>query len=451
MAKIEILERGTSGYEEARDDVVWNGRTPGRRPDAIVLATGPEDVQAGVRIARERGWRVAVRSGGHNFVGVSLRDDGLLIDLSRMRKLTVDLASRTATAEPGARTEEALEQWRAHGLAFGVGHCPTVGLGGFLLGGGMGFNTGAWGFGAEQVSAVDVVRADGELVRASNEEYPDLFWAARGAGPGFFGVIVRYHLVLQPDPAGLTSHSYTYPLGALEEVVSRLDEVTDQLDPAVEPMGWIGKTHGHDGEPDPESDRVFLLNALAYLDTPERSLEALAPLREGPLEDLAVERTVATASFKDLFDFQRLLYRRARYAVDCIWTDEPPATQPLADLRDQMNAAAGDRTHALWQLPFGNYRGSREDMAAGDLGRYYLALYSAWEHEDEDAENIAWLRRTMQPWEPASTGHYAGDVDLLATGTRSARTLSPAKWARLQELRAVHDPDGVFHHHLETE
>lgn len=451
MTEIELLERGTPAYEEALDDVVWNGRAPDRRPDAILVAGGPEDVQAAVRAARERGWRIAVRSGGHNFVGASLRDDGLLIDLSRMREVTVNVNARTATAQPGVRTEEALEALRAHGLAFGVGHCPTVGLGGFLLGGGMGFNTGAWGFGAEQVSAVDVVRADGELVRASNLEDPDLFWAARGAGPGFFGVIVRYHLALHPDPAGLTSHSYTYPLAALEEVVARLDEVTDQLDPAVEPMGWIGKIHSHDGEPDAQGDRVFLLNALAYLDTPEDSLAALAPLRRGALEDLAVERTVNPASFKDLFDFQRLLYRRARYAVDCIWTDAPPSAQPLDDLREQMNAAPSDRTHALWQLPFGNYRGQREEMAAGDLGRYYLALYSAWEQEAEDEANIAWLRRTMQPWEDASTGHYAGDVDLLATATRSRRTLAPEKWERLQELRAAYDPDGVFHHHLETE
>jgi FAD/FMN-containing dehydrogenase len=479
MGELRVIERGEGGYEEARRDAVWNARMPGRRPAAIAIATDEADVVAAVGLARERGWRVGIRSGGHNFVGNSVRDGGLLLDISRLDAVTVDAAARTATAQPGIKGEQLLAQLRAEGLAFGVGHCPSVAIGGFALGGGMGFNTGAWGYGAQQVTAVDVVLADGRQVRADATNEPDLFWAARGGGPGFFGVVTRFHLALQPDPAGLMSSSYAFPLELLEEVTTWLDEITPQLDPCVEPMGWIGRLQGHEigtadgahgagaaaaihgtaaaaasaasgGTSDSADDRVLLLNALVFGATPEQSRAALEPLERGPFNDRALRRVVVDTSFPELFDFQNLLYQRGlRYAVDCLWTDTPPREQPLAFVREQMRSAPSGRTHALWQLPFGNHRGPMPEMAATALGRYFVSFYAVWEDESDDERNIAWLRETMDGLTPISTGHYAGDVDLLAAPTRATGTLSPAHWAHLQQLRAHYDPAGLFHPHLQ--
>ncbi len=445
MSELRLVEQDAPGFERTREAMVWNGRKPDRRPDAIAQVRDAEQVIAALDLACRRGWKVSVRSGGHNFVGASVRDGGLLIDVSRMSDVAIDVEARTAAVQPGARSEDVMARLAAHGLAFGVGHCPTVALGGFLLGGGMGFNTGAWGFGTEQIVAIDVVTAAGELVRADAQHHADLFWAARGGGPRFFGVVVCYHLALQPFPAGLTSLSHAYPLSQLERIVGELDRLMDDLDPAVEPMGWIGKVHSHDAGPQPDAERVLLLNALSYGSSVEHARELLAPLESGLFASLADERTVAPCSFEDLFAFQRVLYPEGfRYAVDCVWTDEPPERQNLAALRTQMQAAPSDRTHCLWQLPFGNYRGAREDMAAGDLGRYYIAVYTAWEHAADDERNISWLRTTMEPLAEIATGHYPGDVDLLAAPTRSTGTLPESKRERFEQIRGAYDPDGLF-------
>jgi hypothetical protein len=306
------------------------------------------------------------------------------------------------------------------------------------------------------VLGVDVITAAGTLVHADEDENPDLYWAARGGGPGFFGVVVAYHLRLRPHPNGLWSSSTTFPLRLLEPVTSWLDEVTPHLDPRVEPMGWLGRLAGHEignvgaGVPTPAVDEpVFLLNSLVFADSENEAKAILAPLEKTPFEADVVSRTSVSTTFGELFDFQRHLYRKGRrYAVDCHWTNDPPAAQPMTELAEAMRTAPSARTHALWQLPFGNYRGPQPDMAASVLGRYFVSIYAVWDDPADDDANVRWLRRTLGAFEPISTGHYAGDVDLLATATRAERTLSAPKWVRFCQIRRKWDPDGLFSRHL---
>jgi FAD/FMN-containing dehydrogenase len=456
---LTLIERDDDAFEAARREVVWNGRRPSRRPAVIVRAHDAADVVEAIGVARARGLKVAIRSGGHNFVGASVREGGLLLDVSALDDIRVDAAARRAVVGPGCHGEPLLARLREHGLAFGVGHCPSVAVGGFLLGGGMGFNPGAWGYGCMSVAGIDLVTADGRLLHASVEEHADLFWAARGGGPGFFGVVTAFHLDLRPDPAALASSTYIYPLEALEELAAWLDEHAEGLDPIVEPMVWIGNLEGHhvgdlDDAPDHgahgDHGRVAMLNAVAFAESAEQARSALAPLETCPANARALSADVARpCTFTDLFDFQRVLYPRGlRYAVDCQWTDAQPTRQPLAELAAHLRDAPSPRTHALWQMPFANHRGTLPDMALTHLGRYFVSFYTVWESEADDDVNELWLRRATGLLDPVSTGHYAGDVDLLAAPTRAERTLSPAHWARLQRLRAAHDPDGVFHAHL---
>ena len=179
-----LLRRGEEGYEAARRGAVWNARTPDRHPEAIVLAASEADAVAAVRLARERGLTVTVRSGGHSWAGNHLRDGSVLIDLSALRGHEVDEANMTARVQPGCRGNELLAALGERGLFFPAGHCPGVGLGGYLLQGGYGWNGRLHGPACMSVEAIDVVTADGELVRADENENADLLWAARGAGPG---------------------------------------------------------------------------------------------------------------------------------------------------------------------------------------------------------------------------------------------------------------------------
>lgn len=453
MSHLEVLSPGDAGYETARRDAIWNARVPDRYPAAIAFAEDEADVVDALALAERNGWRVSIRSGGHNFVGNAIRDGGLLLDLSRMTAVEIDAGSRTATVQPGADNEEFIARLEPLGLTFSVGHCPSVCLGGFLLGGGLGFNTGEWGYANESIIAIDVVTADGRRLRASETEHPELFWAARGSGPGFFGVVTRFHLRLGTHPEGLWSDSIVFPLTMLEPVAAWLDEITPTLDPRIEPMGWIGFLNGHeigaDERPGGDDERVLLLNSLVYAGSDEEARRILEPLARTPFDDQVVSRTTVKTSFRELFDFQRTLYHKGRrYAVDCHWTDTPPEAQPLPALAAAMDRAPSVRTHVLWQLPFGNYRKQQPDMAASILGRYFVSVYAVWEDPADDETNIGWLRRTLEPFESISTGHYAGDVDLTARPTRPQRTLAAERWERYLRLKREWDPEDRFQRHL---
>src|SRR5713101_5312982 len=177
-----------SHYERLRRSMVWHQLVPKRRPRIIVQAANENAVVEAVRFARSNGMKVAVRGGGHNWVGFSLRDDSLLIDLGRLKNVSIDREAHIAVIQPALTSRDFNRRLAAEGLAFPVGHCPSVPMGGFLLSGGIGWNFNAWGPSCISIETARVVIADGTLVVASEKENADLLWAVRGAGPGFFGV-----------------------------------------------------------------------------------------------------------------------------------------------------------------------------------------------------------------------------------------------------------------------
>ena len=153
----------------------------------MLVAETADDVVEGVRLARDRGWKVAIRAGGHSFPAWSLRDDGPLIDLGAFKETAFDESTGLVSVTPSVSGGELNAHLSGYGRFFTTGDCPSLGLGGFLLQGGVGIGFRGWGYAAEQIASIDVVTADGELIRADEQNNSDLFWAARGAGPGFCG------------------------------------------------------------------------------------------------------------------------------------------------------------------------------------------------------------------------------------------------------------------------
>ena len=315
--KRDVLWRGDPGYEEARVARVFNARRPDRFPAGVLLAKSEGDVAAGVRLARERGLRVAVRAGGHSWAAWSLHDDALLIDLGGMREMTFDPATGIAAASPAIKGGAELTPFlTGHGRVFTGGHCPGVGLGGFLLQGGQGWNSRHHGWACENVVGIDVVTADGRLIHASEGENPDLLWAARGSGPGFFGAITRFHLRTFPRPDAMTHDTWMFELDDLDGLLGWIDELLPSLDPVVEPV--IAATR----LPRPEGPPVLLLHTTAMCESPAQAERVLAPLAACPIADRALAHDRGPTSIEAENEAQALQSpENHRYGVDCTWTD----------------------------------------------------------------------------------------------------------------------------------
>src|SRR3954447_2477042 len=190
----DVISPDDARYDQARR--VWNGMID-RRPAAVLRPTNPAAVAAAIRFGRDNDVTIAVRSGGHSAAGLSTCDDGIVIDLSAMRGVTVDPTSRTARANGGALLAELDVAAMAHGLVCPVGVVGHTGVAGLTLGGGMGRLQRMFGLTIDNLLAVELVTADGQQIRASNDENQELFWAMRGAGANF-GVVTAFEFQLHP-------------------------------------------------------------------------------------------------------------------------------------------------------------------------------------------------------------------------------------------------------------
>jgi FAD/FMN-containing dehydrogenase len=193
-----VLQPEDLGYSEAR--AIWNALID-KRPAVIVQAAGVADVVAAVRYSRVSGLPISVRGGGHNVAGTALADDGLMIDLSSMRAIHVDPVRRTAHVQGGATLHDLDHETSAFGLATPGGVVSSTGIAGLTLGGGFGWLARLHGLAADNLLAVDLVTAEDELITASAESHPDLFWGLRG-GSGNFGIATSFLFRLHelPDP-----------------------------------------------------------------------------------------------------------------------------------------------------------------------------------------------------------------------------------------------------------
>jgi FAD/FMN-containing dehydrogenase len=431
---VPVIWRGEEGYEEARVGPIFNARRPDRFPAGIVLATGEDDVVAAVRLAAERGLRVSVRAGGHSWAAWSLRDDALLVDVGALRELGYDVATGIATAGPGVKGGAELTPFlTSRGRVFPGGHCPSVGLGGFLLQGGQGWNSRRWGWACQSVVGIDVVTADGELVHADERENADLLWAARGAGPGFVGVVTRFHLQTYARPPAMTHDTWMFELDELEELLEWIDGLLPSLERVVEPVIAATRVPRPDGPP------VLLLHTTALCDSPEEAERVLAPLRACPLADRAIGHETGPTTIEEENLAQAAQNpEHHRYAVDCTWSDAAPA-ELAPRLRALWSELPTEHSFAIW---YGwSPAAPLPDMAFSVEGRAYLATYAIWSDPAEDETHRDWVVGHTRRLAEVGAGVYLGDTDFTR---RPDRFLSEANFARLAEIRAARDPDGRF-------
>jgi FAD/FMN-containing dehydrogenase len=433
-----LLPRDGDGYEAARQAAVWNEFKPDRYPEAIVLASCEQDVCDAVRYARERGLKVKARSGGHSWTASSVRDGALLVDLSRMNEVQFDPETRIASVQPGARGRDLNGLLADHGLFFPSGHCPTVGLGGFLLQGGWGWLSRVIGPACMSVVGVDVVTAEGEVIHADEQTNADWLWAARGSGAGYFGIVTRFHLRCHERPRAIWETHQVYPMEVRDEVLRWALEAEASMPAELEFAIMATTPRGPLGEVvDGPAALVVMVSVMS--DSDEEAQAALALLDSCPVRDRAtIALPAQSRSFAELYDGPESVEPEGVcWSADGMWTNAGPdeLVPAVAELFETIPSPA---SHVFWyawreqELP---------DAAISVQGTLYLAAFAGWNDPADTEAMLAWPAGQMARLEEFSRGIQLADENLHH---RPARFLTDENAARLEALRARYDPEGRF-------
>lgn len=409
----------------------WNQRDFKRFPELIVRAECQQDIVATVNLARKYGKALCVRAGGHSYVGIFLQNDSILLDISALNEIQVDTTTGIARVEPGATGRQLMHQLAPLGLAFPTGHGGDVALSGFLLGGGLGINSTAWGgMSVFNVTAVDVITADGECRHASASENPELWWAARGAGPNAFFVITAFYLQCWPHPAAITSHLYSLPGKALPLLFEMLD--SHQWDKQLQIMIVLA---GND-------QQQVVVNTLAFADS-VRQADALQALFTHRIQRFKLD--IQCLATEKMADFEAI-YRQSEQALVCsrLRTDNLFTNRILevsAILREQLPSQPSPQgmTMIIW-------RGDQTfpDAAYSATGRYFVSSYMQWDDPQQDDANRQWLNHCYDRLAPYACGHYINEFDLEGRSHTVQRCYATSHWQRLVALRERYDPEAVF-------
>ena len=433
-----IFFRGAPGYEAARRATMWNARIPDRYPEMIVQARDVYDVVAAVKQAKRQHLQVGVRSGGHSWSGNHVRDGGMLLDVSRIAAVTIDKPAQQATAGPGCAGNELVAQLGRQGLFFPTGHCKGVCLGGYLLQGGFGWNSRQLGPACMSVIGLDLVTADGDIVHASPAENADLYWAARGSGPGFFCVVTRFHLRVYKKPRAVGFALQTYSMERLEEVFRWAYAVGPQVPASVELQ--LVLTQQASGVRGPG----IVVFAPVFADRFGDAVRALqfmnrSPLRGKSAVNIPFVPTPLSLLYRAVMEHYPEKYR---YGVDNMWTSAS-IDALLPGLRKIAATLPPAPSHMLWL----NWAPppQRPSMAFSLEDQTYIALYGAWKEARDDGRYASWAQSRMQELSHLASGCQLADENL---GQRPARFVLPENLSRLEEIRKERDPEQRFHTYM---
>ena len=433
-----LLNDADESYNEARS--IWNGMVD-RKPGLIVRCAGAADVVGAVRFARDNGLLVSVRGGGHNIAGNAVCDGGLMIDLSQMKSVRVDKVALRAWVEPGATLSDVDKETQAFGLAVPTGINSTTGIAGLTVGGGFGWLTRKFGLTIDSLVSADVVTADGELVRASATDNPDLFWALRGGG-GNFGVVTAFEFQLHrvgPDVlAGLVVHPFEDAKTVFAEYRAALETAPDELTcwtvmrqaPPLPflPAEWHGKE--------------VLILAMCYCGNIQEGEKATARLRGigRPIAD--VVGPVPFTAWQSAFD--PLLTPGARN----YWK-----SHDLAVLSDE---AIDILLKAIKELPgpecevFVAHVGGAAGRVALEKtafpqrnSHFVMNVHARWREAQQDNACISWARALYERMGPHATG--TAYVNFMPSDEADrVEAAYGENYRRLAEVKQRYDPHNLF-------
>ena len=417
-------------YDEARR--VWNGAID-RRPALIAQCATTSDVAKAVGLARDEGLPLAVRGGGHNVAGNAVCDDGVVVDLRLMKRCEVDVDARVARAEAGLTWGEYDGATQQRGLASPGGAISTTGIAGLTLGGGFGWLSRSYGLACDNVLSAEVVTADGEVLTASPDRHPDLYWAIRGGG-GNFGVVTRFEYRLR-EVRELYAGLILYPRDRAHAFMRMYAELTASAPDELSSMAAM--LCAPDGSPVVGQYSVYHGPATEG----ERVLAPVRALGTPLLDDVAMKPyTVVQQAFDEGFPSGNRNYWKANYltrltdeAIDVVIEHANGAPSPMAvvGLEHMMGGAVA-------RIP-------ADDTAFGNRdAEYNLLILGMYDEPGLDETMRRWVRGFSSAVQPHSTGGVYVNYMSNDEADRVRAAYGTRHFERLAAIKKTYDPDNLF-------
>jgi FAD/FMN-containing dehydrogenase len=439
-----VLQPGDPGYDEAR--LIWNGLID-RRPALIVQPTGAADVVDAVNFAREHGLTLSIKGGGHNVTGNAVNDGGLVIDLSQMNGVRVDPARQTVRVEGGATWGDCDRETQLFGLAVPGGVVSTTGIAGLTLHGGVGHLRRKYGLTIDSLLSVDIVTADGRLLRASAAENEDLFWAVRGAGSNF-GVVTSFEFQAYPVGPQVMVGAIFYPFEPARELIPRWLDYMASAPEELSSIAFCWSVPAAEPFPAELHGTPIIAVAGVYSGSVEDGEPVVQPLRElgTPLIDLSGPWPWLglQSGFDALFPKGGLYYWKSR-AMDQL---SAAAIETIVDYAGRRPSPGTDIT--IWHHGGAMSRVDEGATAYGGRSANFLVTGEAsWTDPAQNEEAIAWGREFWSAIGEHSTGGlYLNFAGLGEEKDDLVRAGYGANYERLARLKAKYDPENLFRMNL---
>jgi FAD/FMN-containing dehydrogenase len=434
-----LLLPGETGYEEAR--TVWNGMID-RRPALVVRCLGVADVVAGVKFARDHKVALSIKGGGHNIAGLAVCEGGLMLDMSLMRGVWVDPSARIARAQGGCLLGDVDRETQLHGLAAVLGFVSNTGIAGLTLGGGFGYLTRRFGWTSDNLLSMDVVTAEGRLVRASESENADLFWGLRGGG-GNFGVVTSFDFALHAVGPEIVGGAIAWPVEEAPRVLELFRTLAAQAPPELTcvavlrkapPAPWLAPSiHG--------KDMVGLF--VCHSGPIEEGEGLVGPIKKlgSPVGDILQRRTYV--SQQSLLDATQPKGRRYYWKSEYLPGHEPELLKAAIEHGRRIPSPHS----ALAMFPLG---GALNRLPAGHSpvgNRDAVSLFNftaSWERAEDDAVNIEWARAGWRDLRRFSTGGTYVNFLTEEEGAERVQAAYGKSYDRLAAIKAKWDPTNLF-------
>lgn len=427
----QILKPTDAAYEDARR--VHNGLVD-KRPALIARCHGVADVVEALDVSRRLGLEVAVRGGGHDLAGRATIDDGVVIDLSPMKGIHVDPESRTVWAQGGVTWGELNRETQLHGLAVTGGVVSSTGIAGLTLGGGVGWLMGKYGLALDNLRAVNLVTADGKVLRASKNQEPELFWALRGGG-GNFGVATSLEYELHPV-GPIIMGGPTHPIESARAVVEFFRDIAPSL--ADEQTLYATLTHAPEG-----SGKEVAALVTSQCGPLEGAEKAMQPLKQFAHPIVDAVGPIPYCKLNQMLDANfpkgALNYWKSSFLTE------------LNDAAiDAMIRCFARRPSTKAQLLLENFHGAVTRIEVSDTAfphrreGYNFLVLAQWMRPEESDACVAWAREMYEEMQPFfAAGRYVNYLDDDDTGEPIAAYGS--NYRRLQQIKARYDPTDFFH------